>query len=705
MIGLSGSSGSSGSSIRRALAVVAVVIGLVILALPLDALAAKPYGVVTVDLRPEVGEVPTHLCVVSQGKGPRTRGSLSEILVSTAGSNSDPEARGEMIIDPSTWGGDPSDQACEAGGLCLPQIELPFAGADARDLWVACTTDSLVSDRSPRNPRLLVMMLEHLEGSPPLLESVKLTGGVATVGVQADLSQIVVTARSLGGHYDAHSRAFRTERGSERSELVILPIAPRCHGVQVELPGVRLRESDRDRLVLRADEVVLDPDTCVGPLRGSTRMRVELPRAEGFGRLEVELPPRDGERPTATRFAANWDTAWPEGYLHLEPHQIAFIWSPPACVWPTGTCPTATIEGGISCTASPLEDGSCQYLCPGEEGDGTEAQEWVELTPPLAVSFKKDDPDQRWTEILQRPGQTLSSYVPAEQIYLDADISGWRPRIPGNRISHVELLDHDGGTRRYAVSDVSMGTVGAAKHTPDRTHLRILAPGASCDPLRYHLVGDRRYREGSAPVEDGAVGFGDVHRTARLLTFNVVLAQGGGPAIAYGGPPSNVSNPVYFVVQGQLAANFRPRNPRWSRVAYEIRIGGTVGQWGYYGPGNIGESSRRVSNKVPWARLLFEPAVVVDVIPPLAVGVGVGVGGSWPINNRDIANTNRFPLIVSPSLDLRFAIRRWVSLVLQGRVIFGEETQIATEIIADLVRYNHFPNVSLIGLYGIQFSF
>src|SRR5690606_33736535 len=251
---------------------------------------------------------------------------------------------------------------------------------------------------------VLVMMLEHLEGSPPLLESLKLAGGVATIGVQADLGRIVVTARSLGGHYQAHSRAFRAEEGSDRSELVVLPIAPRCHGVEVELPGVRLRESDRERLVIRANEVELDPQTCVGPLRGSARMHVELPRAQGFGRIEVELAPVEGETPTATRFAAGWDTAWPEGELRLAPHQIAFVWSPPACVWATGTCPDATLEGGIRCEATALDDGTCQYLCPGNGDDsGDDADEfeseWVDVSPPVAVTFEKDDPHQRWNEI------------------------------------------------------------------------------------------------------------------------------------------------------------------------------------------------------------------------------------------------------------------------------------------------------------------
>jgi hypothetical protein len=678
-----------------------------------EAAAAKPYGVVTVDLRPEIGEVPTHLCVVSQGKGPRTREALRELLL-VAGPDPDgaeaaantPPRRILDLSAPAIFGGERRaavTSTCEAGGACLPRIELPRSrdsnGDPTEQLWVACAADSLVSDQDDRAPRVLVMMLEHLEGSPPLLESLKLAGGIATIGVQADLSRIVVTARSLGGHYEAHSRGYRAEEGSDQGELVVLPIAPRCYGVEVELPGVRLRESDRERLRVRANEIELDPETCVGPLRGNPRMRVDLPRAAGFGRIEVELPPVAGETPTATRFAASWDTPWPATQLRLSPHQIAFVWAPPACVWATGTCPSATLEGGIACAATALDDGSCQYLCPGNgdlgeglgEGQGAGGSEWVDVSPPVAVQFEKDDPDQRWTEIVQRPGQTLGAYVEPSQIYLDADLSGWRVDVPGSRISHVELLDNDGSSRRYAVEGV------------DR--LQILAPHASCDPLRFRLVGDRRYLEGAAPVVAGQVEFGAVHETARLLTFNVLLAQGGGPAIAYGGAPAELANPIYFTAIGQLAANFRPRDPRFARVAYELRIGGTVGQWGYYGPGSLGEDPRRVTSKVAWARLLFEPAVVVDVVPPLALSFGFGVGGSWPINNREFANTSRFDFVLSPSLDARFAIRRWVALVVQGRAMVRERSIVATEVVGTVSRTQSFANVSLLGLYGVVFSF
>ena len=666
--------------LRRATVVIAAL--LVLILVPNLARAARPYGVVTVDLRPEVGEVPTHLCVVSQGQGPRTRQRLSELFLPHTASNA-------LILDPATWGSGSDELACEAGGACLPRVELPLADAQADELWVACSSDSLVADRSTRDPRVLVMMLEHLEGSPPLLESLKLTGGVATIGVQADLSRIVVTARSLGGHYEAHTRAFRAEAGSDSSELVALPLAPRCHGVQVELPGVRLRESDRGRLELRANGVVLDANTCVGPLEGSARMHVELPRAEGFGRIEVELPPIAGETPTATRFAASWGTAWPEGELRLDPHQLAFIWAPPACVWAIGTCPVATLEGGLSCKATALDDGTCQYLCPA--GDDEQDDEWVDVSPPVAVSFQKTDPDQHWNEILQRPGQVLSSYVDSEHIYLGAALDEWSRDVPGSRISHVELLENDGSSRKYAVAEVD--------------ELQILAAGASCDPLRYRLIGDRRYQEGAAEIRDGAVEFGDVHKTARLLTFNVMLAQGGGIALMFADAPEDLARQVNFNAIGQLAANFRPRDPRYARVAYELRLGGTLGQWSYFGPGSIGEPQRQVAAKIAWARLLFEPAVLFDVIPPLSIGVGVGIGGSWPINNSDVGTTSRFNWIISPSLDARVALRRWISLVVQGRAMIREQTSVAVDIVQSEPVVGLFSNVSLIGLYGVQLSF
>jgi hypothetical protein len=112
-----------------------------------------------------------------------------------------------------------------------------------------------------------------------------------------------------------------------------------------------------------------------------------------------------------------------------------------------------------------------------------------------------------------------------------------------------------------------------------------------------------------------------------------------------------------------------------------------------------------VTTKIPWARILFEPAVVVDVIPPLSFSFGFGVGGAWPINNRDFRETGRFDFVLSPAIDARFAIRRWVALLIQGRAILRERSAVATEVVGTEPVVQNFPNVSLLGLYGVVFSF
>ena len=50
------------------------------LVMPQAEQASEGYGVVTLDLRPDDTEVPTHLCVVSEAKGARTRDALRDVL-------------------------------------------------------------------------------------------------------------------------------------------------------------------------------------------------------------------------------------------------------------------------------------------------------------------------------------------------------------------------------------------------------------------------------------------------------------------------------------------------------------------------------------------------------------------------------------------------------------------------------------------------
>lgn len=650
--------------------------------------AEDPYGVVTVDLRPSAGEVPTHVCVVSSGEGPRTRTKLSKMLVNGPG--------GPRIDVPTV--ASRQDGRCASGdGACAPRVRVPSSSAD--DLHIACTEDALLGDAgASTEPRVLTMLLEHLGGSPPVIESLSLTGGVLTVGVRANLPMIEVTARSIGGHYESHVRSYRAEQSGSDTKLVVLPISPRCRTVSLELPGTRLSESDRKALDVEVHGQPMDVERCVAPLRGGTVMRATIPRASaGEGQVRVSLPPRgahaeqrgDGRAVPKMSFLARWDREWPPRTLALSAQQLRFTWQPPACIWDTDVCPDARLESGIQCTGR--SDGqACHYTCP----EALEDDE-LEVTTPVAVTFTRDRPRQSWTEIVQRPGETLTGYVPSDQIYLEADISSWVTSVPGSRVTHVEILGADGSTRRYPVEAVDT--------------LRVLVSGASCEPVRYRLVGDRRYREASAKVRDGEIRFGDVAKTARVLTFNFVIFQGGGPAVnRFGGPlfrDDEVRTPVFFTALVQLAGSFRPRNPKWSRISGELRLGGTVGQWGWYGRSGADQRPRRVNPKVPWMRFLFEPAIAVDVWHGISLSAGLGVGSSWPLRGSDITNTKSFRPILSPSIDARFNVRPWLAFVAQGRVIVGEEILSADFDASGAPEDNYAPATSLLGLYGVQLNF
>ncbi len=646
--------------------------------------AKKPYGVVTVDLRPEIGEVPTHLCVVSEVSGPRTRRTVDALVLAPAGGS--PSA---LSIDPTVWG-DPGDRdgdgtkACGTQGGCSARILLPQGLRRAETLHVACTTDSLLRKGSTADARILVLMLEHLEGSPPMIEALRLTGGVVTIGVQANLDHIVVTARSLGGHYAPDQRSFRANEGGAGSKLIVLPIAPRCHWVEVELPAIRLRESDRARLEVYANGEKIDSGACLGVMRGGAKLRVQIPRSVEEGQLEVGIVPAEGEWPSVTRFGAHWQGSWPSATITMTPNRLGFAWRAPECVFSETECPRATLAGGIECSGE--RDGElCHYICPGD----SKRDELLEIDTPVEIRFQTGSPRQEWTDLLVRPGQTLDEYLPQGKIFLHADISAWRRNVPGNRITHLDVLGSDGTERRYNLLGVDS--------------LRIASPETGCPPLRFRLVGDRRYDEGIAQVRGGHVTFTEPGRTANILSFNLLMAQGGGPSLLLEGRDDLV-NPAYFTGLIQLAANFRPHRSGGSRISFELRLGGTVGQYGYYERQSVDDTPRRVTKKIPWARLLFEPAIQMNVWKSLSFSAGLGIGTAWPIRASDLRYVDRFRFIVSPSIDARFSVRKWLAFVAQGRAIFGERTMVPLEANPE-VAPKSWANMAILGLYGIVIAF
>lgn len=646
------------------------------------------YGVVTLDLRPDSGEVPTHLCVVSEAESARTRDRLWDVLDSVPdriGDSAQPTL--SWRVKSQVWGGTTASsdaQRCtdDPAGDCRPRVELPKGLSRQSDLYVACTADSLSEGGTPTEPRPLFILLEYLEGAPPQVESVRLAGGVATIGVfGASFERVIVTARSLGGHYLPHQRSQRGEadplrNGSDgqgpKTKTVQLELTSRCRTVEVKFPRTRIKPSDRDRLTVRVHGAPVDTTNCVSNLSGREVIQVRFPPAPlRVGSVDVELAATAEQ--AGARFGGDYEGTWPPEPFALEFNQVTFSWRRPECIYPKDKCPSATLETGTTCASTVTENG-CDYRCPGTVGD----EGAIGLELPMKVMFEKEDPTQRWEDTLAQNGQELTSYVPADEVYLSANINDWRTDIPDNRIYGVDLYGESGEAKSYGVTRI------------DRLLLRV--PGASCEAIRFRPRGDREYDELVATVDDGELDFGNPQRAARILSFNATLAVGGGPA--WSGELEQT--PIYFSGLGMFAVQFRPRARNWNRLAFEFRTGLTIGSWAKTvtdtppdeqedpaamrndpidGPteeaaaGEVSEEERRLV----WGRVLFEPGVVVSLHERVQMGTGFGLGFSLPLTRDEDLTNKSLNFIWSPEVDFRFRLRRWLRLVLQFRGVFGEK--------------------------------
>ncbi len=656
----------------------------VVVGLSTAAAAADQFGVVTLELRAQKGGAPTHLCVVAAAKGSRTRTTLAELLQPVDTEEAVARKDGAWLVSPEAWGGkegavDRYRCADDDLGDCRPRVQLPSGLQNLNELHVACIADGLLESDQSEGVRPLFVLLEHLEGSPPSIESVRLVGGVATVGVAADLERVVVTARSLGGYYLPHRVSERAESdardatapGSTRKN-VSLALQSRCRLVEVTLPGTRLSLRDRERLSVKVHGRAFDVDRCVEASLDDTPVaQVRVPPAPlGVGSIEFELAATESGK-AAAKFGASYRGAWPTTPFPLTFKQVTFTWRRPKCIYPEASCPTAALETGTTCASTVTEEG-CAYVCPGHAGEDA-----LDLALPLTVHFEKEDPTQKWSDRLAQNGQLLTSYVDADDVYVQADISRWETEDPANRISGIELYTEDGGT-------LPRGVTGVKK-------LQLKVPGASCEPLRFKPVGDRAYRDEIATIADGQIEFGRPERMARMLSVSLMAAVGGGPAWS-GLSPDDASPPVYFNGIGMFALQYRPRRRGWSRIGFEGRVGITLGRWGSVieestesddtdtqsGP-ETDPLDQLAEQRFAQARVLFEPGVVVAVHDRFGVGAGFGLGASFPIREAQALTQERIQFVWSPSVDGRFYINRWLGLVLQIRGVFGERAfQLAT---------------------------
>lgn len=665
-----------GRSLRRELGWLAFLVGAFALLLAPKAWArGRDYGVVTIDLRPERGDVPTHLCVVSEVAGPRARQRLGQLMRGA------PNAKGDVELNTELWPEFEAVPTCASPGVCAPRIRVPGSQVSAQDFAVACVKDDLKSNRVERDPRLLVLMLEHLEGSPPALDSLNLAGGVATIGVQLDLSRVVVTARSLGGHYRPHDRSYHAEVSDGSRKVVGLPISPRCAWTALLLPGAQVSEAQRARLRLVAEGRDMEAERCIGPLDGSATLRAMLPPGDGTGQVFLERRAKPGAPdPDALSFRGQWRGRWPDEILELSPLRIHFRWRAPECIYPRGKCPAASLASGQVCSATYRND-LCHYSCPGEDkpADGES------IRFPVQVTFEKQQPVQRWSDTLDAPGQILSTYVDAERRFLRADLRSWHRDTPGSRVAHIDLLTTNGIVQRHAVQG--------------RKVLDVRVPNASCELMRYRFAGDREYAEQLAPVRDGKIVLAPPSSSARILRFGVSLVQGGGPSFFNTQEEKILLPPTNYMGLLQLIMTLRPVRPKLARLSWDFRAGASLGQWGIY-EGPKGTIDRSIDRRLAWVRFMAGVAAGVDLWPRVRASLGVDFGGSWPLKFQKSFPAQRNNFLIIPSFGTQIKIRRSIALDLQLRAIIGESyLRIApgeTETI---------ETISVAGLYGLRFTF
>ncbi len=624
------------------------------------AVASARATLVTLDLRASTGDVPTHLCVVSEARGPRTTRQLWDLLEKAPVPDPDPAGPRRWRLLPAAWNGPASQPApsCSSNPVadCRPEVELPRSMTRDSDLFVACTADTLsAGSDAPRDPRVLVILLEQLEASPPDVESLRLAGGIATVGVLTSSERATFTARSLGGHYMPHARSFReTSRGAAGRSISPFQISPRCRWTEVALPRTDLRPQDLARMSVSVHGAPLDIGRCVRDVYGQA-MRILVPRAPlDVGTLDVDLAPT--EDAAAASFGARWKGPWPPAPFDLEFRQLTFVWRPPACVYPADRCPRATLDNGIVCASTPSEHG-CSYTCPGERSLESD----VDLPLPMGVEFERADPVQRWPDRLAANGQTLSSYVPPDQTFLDVDLSSWHTEMPGNQIRKIRIFRPDGVITTFNVTQ--------------SRKLQVNMPNASCAEVPFEIEGDRPYREGRAPVVDGRLDMNHAYKRARIISFNLMALAGGGPAWSPLLAGSTSGPPVFFGGLLQFALRARPRNPKAARLAFEGRIAINLGQWGAVVFEDEMGSVQESFQDFIWTRFMGGVGMVANLSARVALGVGLDVGTSFPARTQRELPGIAFTFITSPNLDLRLRLRRYLSLVLQVRGVVDKAFQ------------------------------
>lgn len=487
----------------------------------------------------------------------------------------------------------PRQEACGHGqGHCRSRIILNDTSGTIR-----CVPND---DPVKHEGRVLILKLNIIGGSTKVAK-IRLFGRAVFISVldrspkqkrPRTVSQKSVTASVLGGHYvDGHS-------ASSIGNRIRLPISPLCHEREIRLPTtrtlgrahnlrVRLQHDDGSEVICPSRALDRSLRIAVPPGREGLSKTVSMivlrpgpgkggaPGSRFHGMVPLEGEERPGDREVA-RFETRWTGVLPPKNLTTRATLVTFAWER-NCAYHVpdqgARCPAARLsDPGIDCMPILIRGGgrpSCRYRC--RDGE-------TSFIMPTTVRFTVGTQETRWTETLHYVGQTLTGYADRRDRQYLVDFRLWGQRgagedrptsdprwqknfrrlvnRTGDRIRLVEVTNSSGQTYRFKPTHSQLVTI----------------PDITCGALlRYRILGDGEYREGTVKLDEGRLVIPHPSETRKIFSMSASI----GPGIMWHiTSKHNLPESAFGIVQGGLRAHlpFDLSNKVFSLSSVEVNL-------------------------------------------------------------------------------------------------------------------------------------
>lgn len=559
------------------------------------ALVGAPANAKPLELRVSLSiadeSAPTHVCVISAGKGTDERDTIARLVdtkqlcnAANSASCQGPSAnnvgaeflfvpKAQQVDEPASekrrlaafrgTGETTNEHICDYGGGigCRPVFRLDGI-LNVKQAFVSCVANDTYAGE-PSAPgalstRALVLNLLALhDEAGPHVQSLRLTGKQLLIGLSPTVG-VDHLVRVLGGFYAPVGEARFTSDLRSAS----LAVEPRCEWTTVEVPRGVVVADVKTSLTVGSASRPRAPPQCVTS-SSETSVRVLLPYIAGGKKvLRMSKPGSDpwaletswynaralgGRAPplkmSVTEFSFEWvrdDCLYP-GRPRFREKQGPIASEPPRCpsVESSTSGVTCQLRSGNWNTKSRRSEPSCHYTCarkgPGHGSTG--------VAFPTQVTFQSGD--MRWTGEVDSFGHRSGPYVPPSERIFELDLEDWSPRGDAPTSREARKIVCPGESAFDAIYELQITTPDGKRtvdlhghygcnESPPRADSLVIAPfvklpGASCsEPLQYRFFGERGYNEATSKIEGGRLKIEKPQSKARLVHYSVTVLPGSG---------------------------------------------------------------------------------------------------------------------------------------------------------------------------------